>query len=63
MSPKAYYSTAGTVFLIVTLVHLLRVINGWEVNIHTFAVPMWLSWVAVFLAGYMAIIGLLKNKR
>lgn len=61
MSQKAFNQLAGTIFLIVAVVHFFRVINGWEVNIHTFAVPMWLSWVGVILIGYLAYQGLGKK--
>lgn len=61
MSQKSFNQLAGTIFLIVAVVHFFRVINGWEVNIHTFAVPMWLSWVGVILIGYLAYQGLRKK--
>jgi len=61
MSQKSYYSTTGAIFLIITALHLLRVLNGWEVSISTFIVPMWISWVAVVLAGYLSYQGLKKK--
>lgn len=61
MSQKAYHATTGTIFLIIAALHLLRVLNGWEVNIGTFIVPMWLSWVGVLLAGFLAYQGLKRR--
>lgn len=61
MSQKSYYATTGTVFLIIAILQLLRVLNGWPAFIGTFVVPMWLSWVAVLLAGYLAYQGLKKK--
>lgn len=61
MSPKAYYSVTGTVFLIVAIVHLLRALNGWVVSIHTLDVSIWASWVSVVVAGYLAYNGLKRR--
>jgi hypothetical protein len=54
MSKRTYYQTASTVFLIVGLAHLLRILNGWEAEIGELLVPMWFSWAAVVIAGYLA---------
>ena len=58
MNPKSYYLIAGIIFLVVALAHFLRIINGWEVNIANFAIPMWVSWVAVILLGWLDYQGL-----
>jgi len=36
------------------IIHLLRVLMGWSANIAGWDVPVWLSLVAVVLAGYLA---------
>lgn len=61
MSPKSYYAITGFIFLIVAIIHLLRVLNGWTARIDTFSVPMWASWVALVIAGYLASQGLRKK--
>lgn len=61
MSPKSFLTVSGTIFLIVGAVHFLRIINSWEANIGTWAVPMWLSWVVLLLLGYLAYQGLRKR--
>ena len=62
MSQKSYYLTTGAVFLVIAILHLLRIVNGWPANISGFVVPMWLSWVAVLFAGYLAYHGLKIKK-
>ncbi|OGM79552.1 hypothetical protein A2197_00820 [Candidatus Woesebacteria bacterium RIFOXYA1_FULL_48_16] len=62
MSQKSYYLTTGAVFLVIAILHLLRIVNGWPADIGGFVVPMWLSWVAVPLAGYLAYHGLKIKK-
>ena len=61
MSQKSYYSVTGTIFLVITVLQFLRIINSWPAEIATVAVPMWASWVAVLLAGYLAYHGLKKR--
>lgn len=58
MSQKTFYRAAGVIFLLVFVVHLLRVLNGWTVAIDVFFVPMWWSWVLVVLTGILAYYGL-----
>lgn len=61
MSQKSFYSLTGIIFLIVVIVHLLRVVNGWSVSIGTFDMPVWASWVAVVLASYLSYQGLRRR--
>jgi putative oxidoreductase len=34
---------------------LLRIIFGWRAEIGEFEVPMWISWVSLAMAGYLAV--------
>jgi hypothetical protein len=52
---KPFTLAAVTVFSIVALVQLLRLLTGWEVTIEGFAVPIWASGVAVVVAGGLAV--------
>jgi len=58
MSQKTYYCATGTIFLIIAVLHLYRVVRGWEASIGGWPVPLWLSWVAVAVAGCLAYNGL-----
>ncbi|HYF10521.1 MAG TPA: hypothetical protein VD967_02865 [Candidatus Paceibacterota bacterium] len=60
MKQKTFNTVTGAIFAVVAVVHLLRAINGWEVSIDTFAVPMAVSWLGILLAGYLAYWGLKK---
>lgn len=42
------------VFDLVALLHLLRILFSWKAQIAGLEVPLWLSAVAVVLAGYLA---------
>jgi dolichyl-phosphate-mannose--protein O-mannosyl transferase len=54
MSQKAFALTAGVVFLLIALGHLLRVVLGVSFVVHEIAVPMWASLIAVVITGYLA---------
>jgi energy-converting hydrogenase Eha subunit A len=54
MSQRAFSLIAGLVFGLVALAHVLRIVFGWSVVIQDFPVPMWASWIAVIVMGYLA---------
>lgn len=56
-SKRAKYhitNLAGILFVVIGSFHLLRVFYGWEAIIGGIMVPFWASWVAVFVAFYLA---------
>ena len=54
MTQRTFTSIAGFLFLLIALLHALRLILGWEAVIHGWAVPHALSWIALFLFGGLA---------
>ena len=54
MSPKAFSLTAGVIFLLIAVAHIVRVAVAAEWIVEGRTIPMWVSWVAMFLAGYLA---------
>ena len=58
MDQKTFTILAGVVFAVVALLHVLRIWMGWPAAIGGWAVPMWLSWVAVVVAGGLSYLGL-----
>ncbi|HQT82551.1 MAG TPA: hypothetical protein PLW99_00120 [Candidatus Paceibacterota bacterium] len=53
-SERALLNIAGTVFLVVALAHLLRVAFNWNLILGGAVVPLWVSWLGVFIAGYLS---------
>ena len=62
MTHKRFSLAAGSIFLLIFILHLLRIIMGWEGVIGSFVVPMWFSWVALLITGYLAYQGLRLSK-
>lgn len=54
MNQKLFYNVTLTVFSLIALLHALRLVYGWSAVIAGWEVPMWLSGLAVILAGYLA---------
>ena len=57
MTHKAYAGFVATIFLIIFVFHLLRLIYGWYAEIGGWEVPLWLSWVGVLLSGFLSAYG------
>ena len=57
MTPRNFSLTAAIIFAVIALMHLARAIFGWPVTIDAIAVPLWLSWVAVFVAAGLSYFG------
>jgi len=53
-SEKHLLTTASAIFLVVALVHLMRIALGWSFILGDFVVPMWLSWFGVLVAAYLS---------
>ena len=58
MSQRSFSLVAGTIFTIIALIHLLRIIYGWDPVVQGWTVPKWMSWVALVVSGYLGYEGL-----
>ena len=54
MNQKTFTLTTGVVFSIIAVLHVLRLLFGWEAMIGGWNVPLWVSWVAIAVSGYFA---------
>ena len=52
---KPFTMLAVLVFALVALVHLLRLVFGWEVTINGLAVPLWASVPGIVIAAGLAV--------
>lgn len=62
MNRKTYATITATLFLVVGIVHLLRIILGWQVEIGSLSIPFWVSWLAVLVAGALAYFGFTQHR-
>ena len=54
---------AGVIFAVVALFHLVRIFIEWTVIIGDWSIPMWASWIALVVAGGLALLGLRLSER
>ena len=48
---RAYALVSGLLFGVVTLAHILRLANGWPVQVAGWVVPLELSWIGAVVPG------------
>lgn len=58
MNQKLFSLVAGSIFLVVALAHALRLVFGWHVVLQGWTVPLWVSWIALVISGFLAYEGL-----
>jgi len=64
MNDKLFHLIAGTIFALVALLQALRIYMGWSVVIGGWSAPMWISWIAIVVAGGLSYFALtLKSHR
>ena len=62
MDSRQYAVVAAPVFTVVAIVQALRLFYGSPVIVGSAEIPMAVSWVAVFVAGLLAIAGFTKAR-
>lgn len=63
MDQKTFSLAAGVIFLLIAVLHALRILSGWQAVIGGWGVPMWLSWAALAIAAYLAWSGLTLSRK
>ena len=64
MNDKLFHLIAGTIFALVALLQALRLYMDWPVVIGDWSAPMWISWIAIIVAGGLSYFALtLKSHR
>jgi hypothetical protein len=53
-SERTLLKVVGLIFLVVAVVHLLRLALGWNILLGDAEVPMWLSWFGFLIPAYLS---------
>jgi hypothetical protein len=61
LNQTTYNTITATVFLIVALLHLLRIIFGWSAQIGDLNIPLWVSWLGLIVSATLAYFGFRQN--
>jgi len=54
LDKKQFLTLAAVIFGIVALLHLLRSIFSWSLVVENFSVPLYFSYIAVIILGYLS---------
>ena len=57
MKQKIFFTLAAWLFLVIAVLHALRIFKGWDVTIGDMALSTKVSWGIVFVAGYLSYFG------
>lgn len=63
MKQKTFSLVAGLIFLVMAILHILRLTIGWHVVIADWIIPMWVSWIALPIAGFLSYEGFRLSRR
>ena len=63
MRQKTFSLVVGLTFLLIAVMHVLRLAFKWEVILNGWSVPMWVSAVAVVITAYLAFESLKLSRR
>lgn len=63
MNSKQYLQITSVIFIAISLLHGLRLYRGWEAVIADWSMPIWLSWLALVIAAFLAISGIKLAKK
>jgi hypothetical protein len=62
MTPRIVCLIAAAVFSLIALGHALRLLFGWHVTVEGVVVPMWISWIGLAVATYLAYLGIRASR-
>jgi TRAP-type C4-dicarboxylate transport system permease small subunit len=62
LNRNTYMTVSATLFLVIGIVHLLRIIFGWQAEIGGLSIPFWVSWLALPVTGALAYFGFMQNR-
>jgi hypothetical protein len=54
MTHQTFSLNTAVIFLLIALLHAIRLLRGWQVTIEGAVVPIWISWMALAIASYLA---------
>jgi hypothetical protein len=62
MTQRSFSLITSILFLLIALLHAVRLLQGWQVTIAAAVVPLWVSWIGLAISGFLAYEGFLLSK-
>jgi hypothetical protein len=63
MTQRVFSLITATLFSLIAILHALRLLRGWQVTIGDIVLPVWVSWIGLVIAGYLAYEGFTLRRR
>ena len=60
---KSYIAISAIIFALVALGHLMRIVQGWQVQLADIGVAMSVSWIALVVSAALAVWGAMLLRR
>jgi hypothetical protein len=60
---KPFTTIAIVIFALIAIIHLVRLILGWEITVNAVIIPMWVSVLGLIVAVGLAWMLWLENRR
>ncbi len=54
MTQRTFSLVTAMLFLLIALLHAVRLLRGWQITIEGAVVPLWESWIGLAITGYLA---------
>ena len=54
MTQRTFSLVTAMLFLLIALLHAVRLLRGWQITIEGAVVPLWVSWIGLAIAAYLA---------
>ena len=51
---RGYLQISGVIFGVIALLHVVRLLLDWPAHVAGWAVPLWISWVAILATGTLS---------
>ena len=62
MTQRTFFLITSILFLLIALLHAVRLLQGWQVTIGGAVVPLWVSWIGLAISAFLAYEGFLLSK-
>ena len=54
MTQRSFLLITSILFFLIALLHAVRLLRGWQVTVEGTGVPIWISWIGLVIAAYLA---------
>ncbi len=54
MTQRIFSLVTAVLFFLIALLHAVRLLRGWQATIAGAVVPIWISWIGLAIAAYLA---------